>query len=57
LKIELLDRYAWPTRRQAQTAIFEFIESFYNRQRRHSTLGYPPPALFEASYHAADSAA
>jgi transposase InsO family protein len=57
LKIELVDRYVWSTRRQAQTAIFEFIESFYNRQRRHSTLGYLPPAAFEAEYYAADSAA
>ena len=55
LKVELVDRYTWPTRQQAQTAIFEFIESFYNRQRRHSTLGYLPPAAFEADYHAADS--
>ena len=57
LKVELVDRHIWPTRRQAQTAIFEFIESFYNRQRRHSTLGYLPPAAFEAEYHAAESAA
>jgi transposase InsO family protein len=57
LKIELVDRYAWPTRRQARTAVFEFIEGFYNRQRRHSTLGYLSPAAFEADYHAADSAA
>ena len=55
LKIELVDRYAWPTRRQARTAVFEFIEGFYNRQRRHSTLGYLSPAAFEADYHAADS--
>ncbi len=57
LKLELVDRYAWPTRRQARTAIFEFIEGFYNRQRRHSTLDYLSPAAFEAGYHAAASAA
>ena len=57
LKIELIDRYVWPTRRQARTAIFEFIAGFYNRQRRHSTLGYLSPAAFEAGYHAAASAA
>jgi transposase InsO family protein len=57
LKLELVDRYTWPTRRRARTAVFEFIEGFYNRQRRHSTLGYLPPAAFEAGYHAAASAA
>ena len=57
LKLELVDRYTWPTRRLARTAVLEFIEGFYNRQRRHSTLGYLPPAAFEAGYYAADSAA
>ena len=56
LKLEFVDRYTRPTRRHARTAIFGFIEGFYNRQRRHSTLGYLPPAAFEAGYHAADSA-
>jgi putative transposase len=51
LKTELLHRQTWPTRQQARTAIFEFIEVFYNRQRRHSTLGYLSPADFEARYH------
>jgi putative transposase len=45
LKGELIDRRSWPTRTAARQAIFEYIEVFYNRQRRHSTLGYlsPPP--------------
>jgi transposase InsO family protein len=51
LKTELLHRQSWPTRRQARTAIFEYIEAFYNRQRRHSTLGYLSPADFEDRYH------
>ena len=38
LECELLDRYDWPTRQALRTAIFDFIEVFYNRQRRHSTL-------------------
>jgi transposase InsO family protein len=57
LKIALVDRFAWPTRQQARTAIFESIEAFYHRQRRHSILGYRSPAAFEADHHAADSAA
>ena len=51
LKTELLHRQPWRTRQQARTAIFEYIEVFYNRQRRHSTLGYLSPAEFEARYH------
>jgi transposase InsO family protein len=51
LKTELLHRQTWPTRQQARTAIFEYIEVFYNRQRRHSTLGYLTPAEFELRYH------
>jgi putative transposase len=47
LECELLDRYPWPTRSGLRTAIFDFIEVFYNRQRRHSTLDYHPPAVYE----------
>ena len=39
LKEELIYRQAWPTRAMARRAIFEFIEVFYNRERRHSSLG------------------
>jgi putative transposase len=48
LKVELVYRHGWPTKRQARTAIFEFIEGFYNRRRRHSTLCYHSPVDFEA---------
>jgi putative transposase len=48
LKVELVDRRAWPTRTAARLAIFEFIEAWYNRQRLHSTLGYLTPVQFEA---------
>lgn len=48
LQTELLDRQFWPTRASLRTAIFEFLESFYNRRRRHSALGYLSPAEFEA---------
>jgi putative transposase len=47
LKTELLYRNAWPTRQAARTAIFEYVEGFYNPRRRHSALGYLSPAEFE----------
>jgi putative transposase len=47
LKKDLVHRRSWPTKAQARTAIFEFIEAFYNRERRHSTLGYLTPAEYE----------
>jgi putative transposase len=47
LKTELLYRDLWPTRRTVRTAIFEYIEGFYNTRRRHSALGYLSPAEFE----------
>jgi putative transposase len=51
LKTELLHRQAWPTRQAAQSAIFEYLEGWYNRHRRHSTLGYLSPVDFETQYH------
>jgi putative transposase len=50
LECELLDRHPWPTRAGLRTAIFDFIEVFYNRQRRHSTLDYHPPATYEQQH-------
>jgi putative transposase len=47
LECELLDRYDWPTRQALRTAVFDFIEVFYNRQRRHSTLDYLTPVDYE----------
>ncbi len=47
LKTELLYRRSWPTRECAQTAIFEYLEGFYNHYRLHSALGYRSPADFE----------
>ncbi len=47
LKTELADRQVWPSRAAARTAIFEWIEVWYNRQRRHSALAYLPPVSFE----------
>jgi hypothetical protein len=44
LKTELVHHRDYLTRDEARRDIFEYIEVFYNRQRRHSTLGYLSPA-------------
>jgi len=49
LKRELLERRPWPTREEVRTAMFEYFEVFYNRQRIHSALGYRSPADYEKS--------
>ncbi len=50
IKKELLHRHSWATKAEARTAVFEYIETFYNQRRRHSTLGYIAPALYEEQY-------
>jgi len=40
-------RVAFPTREAARVAIFEYVEGFYNRTRRHSSLGYASPSDYE----------
>jgi putative transposase len=50
LECELFDRHDWPTRQGLRTAVFDFIEVFYNRQRRHSTLDYASPATYEQQH-------
>ncbi len=52
LKTELVYLSRFHTRAQAREAIFDYIEVFYNRQRRHSTLGYLSPAEFERQFYA-----
>jgi transposase InsO family protein len=47
LKKELVHRRSWPTRLELQSAVFEYIEAFYNRQRRHSTLDMRSPIAYE----------
>ena len=47
IKKELVHRQPWPSRRDLSSAVFEYIEAFYNRQRRHSTLGYLSPEEYE----------
>src|SRR5262249_7464546 len=50
LKTELVYRQHYPTRAQAKSAIFAYIEGWYNRQRRHSSLGYLSPEQFEQQF-------
>ncbi|MBI4942112.1 MAG: IS3 family transposase [Actinobacteria bacterium] len=47
MQVELLNRRRWRTRIELANAIFEYLEIFYNRQRRHSALGYLSPIQFE----------
>ena len=47
LKRELADDADWATREDARTAVFEFIEVWYNRERLHSSLGYRSPVAYE----------
>jgi putative transposase len=49
LKKDLIHRRAWPTKPEARTAVFEYIEAFYNRRRRHSRLAMLSPVEFENS--------
>jgi putative transposase len=47
LKKDLIHRQSWPTKAEARTAVFGYIETFYNRRRRHSRLGMLSPVDFE----------
>jgi putative transposase len=47
LECELLDRHRFRSQPEARQAVFEFIERWYNPQRRHSSLGYTSPARYE----------
>ena len=47
MQVELLDRHRWRTRVQLANAIFEYLEIWHNRQRRHSQLGWLTPIEFE----------
>lgn len=49
IKTELLHRQAWPTREAAPQAIFEYVEGWYDTRRRHSSLGYLSPAVYETT--------
>jgi putative transposase len=47
LKKELVHGRTWPTKAELRTEVFEYIEVFFNRRRRHSTLGFLSPSEFE----------
>ncbi len=47
VKVELVHDATWETRAETRTELFEYIEVFYNGQRRHSSLGYLSPRAFE----------
>ncbi|HUJ65321.1 MAG TPA: IS3 family transposase [Acidimicrobiales bacterium] len=49
MQTELLDRRRWNTRLELASAIFEYIEGFYNRSRRHSALGFLAPIDYETN--------
>jgi putative transposase len=50
LKTELVHHDDYPSRARARSAIFDYVEVFYNRQRRHSHLGYVSPEEFELRF-------
>jgi putative transposase len=56
LECELLDRHRFPTQANARLAVFDFIEGWYNPRRRHSSLDYLSPMIFERSHERDDCA-
>ena len=56
LECELLDRHRFPTQANARLAVFDFIEGWYNPRRRHSSLDYLSPMIFERSHERDDRA-
>jgi transposase InsO family protein len=57
LKSELIYARVWATRAEAGGAVFEDIEVFFNRRRRHSSLGYLSPASYKAMRRGASKVA
>jgi putative transposase len=53
MQTELLNRRRWSTKVELANAIFEYIEGFHNRQRRHSALGWATPLEFENQHRQA----
>ena len=57
LQCELLTRHTFRTHAEARTALFDFIEGFYNTHRRHSAISYCAPAAFERRINHTEAAA
>ncbi|MDT5326403.1 MAG: putative transposase [Mycobacterium sp.] len=53
MQTELLNRKRWKTRIELANAIFDYLEIFHNRQRRHSALGMRTPIEFELLHQSA----
>jgi transposase InsO family protein len=51
VQVELLNRRRWRTRLELATALFEYLEIFHNRRRRHSALGMRTPIEYETLHH------
>jgi putative transposase len=56
LEVELIDRSDWASEAEARAAVFEYLEVFYNRIRRHSSIGYLSPATYEERYRSSPAA-
>jgi putative transposase len=57
LETELIDRSTWRSHAEARADVFDWLEVFYNRVRRHSAIGYLAPAEYEARYRGGSAAA
>ena len=55
LKTELVMHCDYKTRDQARASLFDYLEVFYNRQRRHSTINYESPLAFEGRIQSLNS--
>jgi putative transposase len=51
LECELLERCTFRTKAEAEAAVFQFLEGWYNPHRLHSSLGYASPVNYERAYH------
>ena len=51
LEKELLAKHRFANRGEARLAIFDYVETFYNRQRMHSSIGHLSPAAFEERWN------
>ena len=50
MQVELLDRHRWKTRIELANAIFDYLEIWHNRRRRHSALGWVSPVEYEMKH-------